>query len=113
MLGWKEENQNLFDNILWSDESIFPFEPFAPFTRTNFAAPLEAVSNDFFSPLRYRNGKKFYGLLVTCLVSRMIKIEVVNSLNANAALVALNNVFFQSVGKRNAGTKEGKSFCIF
>ena len=70
-------------------------QPFAPLpsTRTSFAAPFQAVCIDFFGPLRYRNGKKFYGLLVTCLVSRMIKIEVVNSLNAKAALTALNNIF--------------------
>nr|XP_046909088.1 uncharacterized protein LOC124490606 [Dermatophagoides farinae] len=73
---------------------IQPFAPL-PSTRTNFAAPFEAICVDFFGPLHYRNNKKFYGLIVTCLVTRMIKIEIVNSMNANVTLTALNNIFLR------------------
>ena len=81
-----------------------------PSSRVIFAAPFECVCIDFFGHLSYRNGKKFYILIVTCLVSRMVKLEVVNSLSANSALTALNNVFLQCGTPRKIYSDNGTNF---
>nr|XP_027199582.1 uncharacterized protein LOC113793718 [Dermatophagoides pteronyssinus] len=90
-----------------------PFvQPFAdlPSSRTQFASPFEAICIDFFGPMKYKNGKKFYGLIATCLVSRMVKLEVVQSLSANATLVALDHIFLLCGTPKKIYSDNGTNF---
>nr|XP_027205023.1 uncharacterized protein LOC113798659 [Dermatophagoides pteronyssinus] len=87
-------------------------QPFSalPSTRTNFTAPFESICIDFFGPLNYRNSKQFYGLIATCLVSRVVKLEVVQSLSAKATLESLNRIFLLCGTPKVIYSDNGKNF---
>ena len=69
-------------------------QPFAnlPKSRT-VLKPFESIAVDIFGPYFYQNGRKYYGLLATCLSSRMVKLEVLNSLDTNITMNALHSIF--------------------
>ena len=48
-----------------------------PIWRTTEYKPWECIGLDYFGPIILNNKKKFYGLIITCSVSRAIDIEIV------------------------------------
>ncbi|XP_043226749.1 uncharacterized protein LOC122383931 [Amphibalanus amphitrite] len=62
-----------------------------PADRFNTSHPFSFVGIDYFGPLtvrRFRKTEKRYGLLVTCLATRAIHLEVSNSLDTDSFLMA-------------------------
>ena len=67
-----------------------------PAERFDVTRPFGTTGIDMFGPLhvkRFRRTEKRYGLLATCMTTRAIHLEVVNSLDADSCIMALRRLF--------------------
>lgn len=64
-----------------------------PVYRTEFDRAFGKVGMDYFGPLYRLDGEKYWVLLITCMVTRAIHLEVVRSQNTSDAVLALRRFF--------------------
>lgn len=71
-----------------------PPEPALPAFRSELTTvAFRKVGVDYFGPLKTRGNRKFYGLLITCAVTRAVHLELVTSISAKHGLNALQRAF--------------------
>ena len=73
-----------------------------PSQRLEAGQPFKNAGIDFFGPLlvkRFRKTEKRYGLLVTCMATRAVHLEVAHALDIDSCIMALRR-FFAGLGRR-------------
>ena len=65
-----------------------PESPPLPLERILQSSPFSHIGIDYLGPFRGENDANYYILLLTCLATRLLHLEVVNSLNTNSFLYA-------------------------
>ena len=92
-------------------KSFVPEEPILPAFRAEIATnPFECIGLDYLGPLKMKRSNKIYVLLATCSVSRMIHLEMVNSLNVRQCVNALIRMFSRRGIPRRIYSDNGRTF---
>uniref|UniRef100_A0A1I7U681 Integrase catalytic domain-containing protein n=1 Tax=Caenorhabditis tropicalis TaxID=1561998 RepID=A0A1I7U681_9PELO len=74
----------------------YPYTEALPAVRSQLVAPFAFVGLDYFGPLRYKSNDisgKVWVLLVTCLVTRAVHLEIVQDNSTNSFIMALKRYF--------------------
>ncbi|XGW34717.1 hypothetical protein V3C99_018602 [Haemonchus contortus] len=86
-----------------------------PAMRVVRAKPSENAGIDYFGPLTVREGdktEKAYGLIITCMITRLIRIEIVMDMSTTKLLLAFRRFIARRGVPRRIISDNGPSFIL-
>ncbi|KAI2802362.1 hypothetical protein BLOT_009807 [Blomia tropicalis] len=75
-----------------------------------YGAPFEDILLDVFGPLKLRNGKKCYGLMVVCRATRAVRIRVLEDLSKTSLYDTMMSLWGQTGFPINVWSDNGTNF---
>nr|CDJ92331.1 Protein of unknown function DUF1759 and Integrase domain containing protein [Haemonchus contortus] len=99
------------------NELPFPYPPMGPLPKRRVirTKPFENVGIDYFGPLVAKGNDdktKVYGIIITCMTTRMIHIEVVTDTSTDKLLLALRRFFARRGVPKTITSDNGPSFVL-